>query len=88
MAIKKYKKFKDIGLVAEEEFIYHSRVDGLLKDIPLRPKLIDLFCGAGGMTLGFTSLNGHRFEPANRLLTLWHEFAVFRDPFRKKFTKN
>src|SRR4051812_37276223 len=28
----------------------------------LRPRLIDLFAGAGGMTLGFTSF-GHRFVP-------------------------
>jgi len=27
------------------------------------PKLIDLFCGAGGLSLGFTSKFGHNFEP-------------------------
>ncbi|MGV7928986.1 MAG: DNA cytosine methyltransferase [Spirochaetota bacterium] len=34
------------------------------KTDPLRSfKLIDLFCGAGGMTLGFTEAFGHNFKP-------------------------
>jgi DNA (cytosine-5)-methyltransferase 1 len=62
--IKKYDKTKkDIPLVAEEEAVYLARVDGTLQDVKLRPKLIDLFAGAGGMTLGFTKLTGHSFEP-------------------------
>ncbi len=62
--IKKYYKVKkDIPLVAEEEAVYLARVDGTLQDVKLRPKLIDLFAGAGGMTLGFTKLTGHSFEP-------------------------
>ncbi|MDR3566884.1 MAG: DNA cytosine methyltransferase [Syntrophobacteraceae bacterium] len=32
-------------------------------DSTLRPRLIDLFSGAGGMTIGFTSSFGHAFEP-------------------------
>ncbi len=64
MAKKTYNKFKEnFFLVAEEESIYKARIDGTLNDVKLRPKLVDLFCGAGGMTLGFTSLTGHRFEP-------------------------
>lgn len=62
--INKYDKAKkDIPLVAEEEAVYLARVDGTLQDVKLRPKLIDLFAGAGGMTLGFTKLTGHGFEP-------------------------
>jgi DNA (cytosine-5)-methyltransferase 1 len=61
---KKYAKAKkDIPLVAEEEAVYLARVDGTLLDVKLRPKLIDLFSGAGGMTLGFTKLTGHSFDP-------------------------
>jgi len=40
-----------------------ARVDGTLQDVKLRPKVIDLFAGAGGMSLGFTTLTGHGFEP-------------------------
>src|SRR5271166_4416173 len=34
-----------------------------LKGSRKRYKLIDLFCGAGGLTLGFTHAFGHGFEP-------------------------
>jgi DNA (cytosine-5)-methyltransferase 1 len=61
---KKYGKTKrDLPLVAEEEAVYLARVEGTLQDVKLRPRLIDLFAGAGGMTLGFTKLTGHSFEP-------------------------
>ena len=35
-------------------------VSDMLKAKPI--PIIDLFCGAGGMTLGFTSLSKGRFE--------------------------
>ena len=49
-------------LLSEQEVVvYRKRRAG--KSVgPLRPKLIDLFAGAGGMTLGFTGF-GHRFIP-------------------------
>ena len=53
----------DIPIIAEEETIYLARKEGKLLDIPIKPRLIDLFCGAGGLTLGFTRLTGHSFEP-------------------------
>ena len=46
-----------------EVAIWQRRLAGRLKRIVPRPKLIDLFCGAGGMTLGFTEALGHAFEP-------------------------
>jgi DNA (cytosine-5)-methyltransferase 1 len=49
--------------VREDEQVYGLRSEG---DLPKsRPsfKLIDLFCGAGGMTLGFTEPLGHHFKP-------------------------
>lgn len=46
-----------------EKETYCSRTTGSLRK-PSRPwRLIDLFCGAGGMTLGFTKTFGHHFEP-------------------------
>lgn len=52
----------EFPLVAEEEAIYEARLQGKLSQDYVRPRLIDLFCGAGGMTLGFTKLTGHSFE--------------------------
>lgn len=37
--------------------------EGLEQSVLLRPRLIDLFCGAGGMTAGFTHFSGHVFNP-------------------------
>ncbi|MBI3811050.1 MAG: DNA cytosine methyltransferase [Nitrospirae bacterium] len=59
----KRKKRTDIPLAADEETIYKSRLDGTLTETSFRPRLIDLFAGAGGMTLGFTRFCGHQFEP-------------------------
>ncbi len=50
-------------MVREEEAVYHARESGKLEKYRERPRLIDLFCGAGGMTLGFTKLCGHCFVP-------------------------
>ncbi|UMY66452.1 MULTISPECIES: DNA cytosine methyltransferase [unclassified Flavobacterium] len=50
------------SILLEDEFLYYSRKS---KDADDRKeyKLIDLFCGAGGMTLGFTRAFGHNFKP-------------------------
>ena len=58
---KRYQK--DIPIIAEEEAVYNARRDGKLLSFSVKPRLIDLFSGAGGMTLGFTKLAGHSFEP-------------------------
>ena len=50
------------NILNEDEKIYRLRCEGKLKDSP-RFKLIDLFSGAGGMTLGFTEAFGHHFTP-------------------------
>ncbi len=47
----------------EDQATYETRLEG---DLPKRRRsfrLIDLFCGAGGMTLGFTESFGHHFKP-------------------------
>ena len=51
------------SLLAEEEVVYHTRLSGSLPVISPSLKIIDLFCGAGGLTLGFTKLSGHSFIP-------------------------
>jgi DNA (cytosine-5)-methyltransferase 1 len=45
----------------KDEELFEARVKGKLPG--MRPRLIDLFAGAGGMTVGFSPLMGHLFEP-------------------------
>ena len=52
-----------LPFVAEEEAVYRARIAGKLLNSGYRPKIIDLFAGAGGMTAGFTKLCRHPFEP-------------------------
>ncbi len=62
--MKRYKAKKPIAnFFREDEIVYGARMEG---ELPARKnsfKLIDLFCGAGGMTLGFTEKFGHHFKP-------------------------
>ena len=46
-----------------EDTVYFSRLNGRLTRRRKKFKLIDLFAGAGGMTLGFTESLGHSFKP-------------------------
>ncbi len=48
--------------LSRDEEVFNARVGGSLSH-SFRPRLIDLFSGAGGMTVGFTALMGHFFEP-------------------------
>ena len=50
-------------MIREEEAVYNARNSGILLKKRKRPRLIDLFSGAGGMTLGFTKMCGHNFIP-------------------------
>ncbi|GEM_PF-1050882 len=60
---------KNGGKIAEddhfitEEWVYTQRIQGQLAEIGKSFRLIDLFAGAGGLTLGFTELLGHTFKP-------------------------
>ena len=47
----------------DDEAVYRIRENGRLGLIPHHYKLIDLFSGAGGLTLGFTAMMGQVFEP-------------------------
>ena len=50
-------------LIKEDERIYGDRNKGKLARKCKRYRLIDVFAGAGGMTLGFSKMCGHTFEP-------------------------
>ena len=49
--------------VREEERIYEAREKGRLRGQNGPFRLIDVFAGAGGMTLGFSAAFSHSFEP-------------------------
>lgn len=60
----KYEIKKDSKwLVREERNIYEARIEGKLSRKRKRFRLIDVFAGAGGMTLGFSRMFGHPFDP-------------------------
>ncbi len=49
-------------ILKEDEATYHSRFSGELLKNPKRYRLIDLFSGAGGMSLGFSEVFGQPFQ--------------------------
>ena len=60
-----YNKTIDINkalLIKEDEATYGSRCSGELIKNPGRYRLIDLFSGAGGMSLGFSEVFGQPFR--------------------------
>ncbi len=50
-------------LAIDAEYVYNERLAGRLSTNGTFFKLIDLFAGAGGLTLGFTRSFGHNFVP-------------------------
>lgn len=48
---------------ADNESVYLARQTGLLRTSERTYRLVDLFAGAGGLTLGFTKSFGHNFVP-------------------------
>jgi DNA (cytosine-5)-methyltransferase 1 len=50
-------------LKGNELAVFEARINNLLIRKRIRPKLIDLFSGAGGLSLGFSRRFGHCFEP-------------------------
>jgi DNA (cytosine-5)-methyltransferase 1 len=49
--------------LADDESVYSLRQTGLLQDASPNYRLVDLFCGAGGLTLGFSHFYGQVFTP-------------------------
>ncbi len=62
-ACEQVEKMSDRNKLSYDEDVYYSRSRGQLIKRGKRYRLIDLFCGAGGLTLGFTREFGHVFEP-------------------------
>jgi DNA (cytosine-5)-methyltransferase 1 len=56
-------KIETDNLLKEDEALYHSRTQGNPIAGPKTYRLIDMFCGAGGMSLGFSKKFGHTFTP-------------------------
>jgi len=48
--------------IPDDVSVYYARKAGMLKAVGIRPRLADLFCGAGGLTCGFGSHFGHVFQ--------------------------
>lgn len=47
----------------DDKAVYLDRISKKLPQLKVNPSIIDLFSGAGGMTLGFTESFGHSFNP-------------------------
>lgn len=63
--MKKYQKKNENArlLLKEDELTYYARASDQIAPKKREFTLIDLFSGAGGMTLGFTRAFGHNFKP-------------------------
>jgi DNA (cytosine-5)-methyltransferase 1 len=55
--------FSALKLIKEDRQIYLSRIENILTRKRKRFRLIDLYAGAGGMSLGFSPRFGHLFVP-------------------------
>lgn len=60
---KKRKELTKYSDLTDDESVYRARKKGILKDSYKTYRLVDLFAGAGGLTLGFTRLLGQVFVP-------------------------
>jgi len=54
---------KNLDILKEDQAIYEARSCGKSPKEPKKYRLIDLFAGAGGMTLGFSAHFGQPFKP-------------------------
>ena len=60
---EKRKKILQYCNLIDDESVYMARKKGMLKDSHKTYRIVDLFAGAGGLTLGFTQMLGHVFTP-------------------------
>ena len=65
LILRSYKASKSFErlCLSEDQAVYEAREENELPKRRVSHKLVDLFCGAGGMTLGFTEAFGHHFKP-------------------------
>lgn len=59
----KKTKILQYDTLTDSESVYFLRQTGLLRETAPTYKLVDLFCGAGGLTLGFSRFFGQIFVP-------------------------
>lgn len=78
--MKRQRSPRKIFKISENEAVYYARLEGKLVDKRRPFGLIDLFAGAGGLTLGFTPPFGHNFLP------LWAN--DFNEPAAKTYNIN
>ena len=50
-------------MLTDNESVYRARQKGLLRESARTYRIVDLFSGAGGLTLGFTKALGQVFAP-------------------------
>ncbi|NTU42627.1 MAG: DNA cytosine methyltransferase [Nitrospirales bacterium] len=60
---KKEKTVLQYNPLTDNESLYFLRQAGLLQETGPSYRLVDLFCGAGGLTLGFSQFFGQVFAP-------------------------
>lgn len=60
---KKRKEPLRYDTLTDNESVYRARQKGLLRESNRTYRLVDLFAGAGGLTLGFTKALGQVFSP-------------------------
>ena len=60
---KKTKTLVRYNTMTDNESVYFLRQAGLLSETAPSYRLVDLFCGAGGLTLGFSQFFGQIFVP-------------------------
>lgn len=56
-------KDREKNILKDDEAIYRARKKGSIRESAGNYKLVDLFAGAGGLTLGFTDVFGQVFRP-------------------------
>jgi DNA (cytosine-5)-methyltransferase 1 len=57
------RRVRGMHQIVSEKAVYRARRNRQVLRFHEHPRLIDLFSGAGGLTLGFTDAFGHCFEP-------------------------
>jgi DNA (cytosine-5)-methyltransferase 1 len=58
-----YSRVAEAPAGIDPDWVYSARQEGRLSKEGPSFKLIDLFAGAGGLTVGFTHFSGHTFQP-------------------------
>jgi len=60
---KRSRKAASVRKPTDDESVYYARKEGVLPKLRRPCRVIDLFAGAGGMSVGFSRRLGHHFTP-------------------------